>query len=287
MLSSPFYLLLIPPLACVIAFIYVMRVIATPPEGHARDASQKIKAHQGQVVACIGDSLTHGNIGVCWVEHLRRQLSDYFFINGGINGDVAWQLLQRLPPILECKPDIVFLLIGSNDAMGSFNSSSGERYQKSNKLPHKPSFELYKEHLGLLLDGLAHVPQVLVCTLPPVGEVPDSPMNQHLAQFNQFIHEITSDKNRTLIDVSAAMWQQLNQRTYPAIHDYDSKMSVLGPRIMNACLRHYLFKTPWDTIAESRGQWLLFDQIHLGERGAQVIEGLILNHLDKTSDTTL
>ena len=287
MLASPYFLLLIPALACVLTFVYVMKIIATPPKGRAKDVLQKPQSHQRKVVACIGDSLTHGNIGVCWVEHLRRQLPNHLFINEGINGDVAWQLLQRLPSILECQPDIVFVLIGSNDAMGSFNSSSGERYQKSNKLPHQPSFELYKEHLGLLLDGLARVPQVFVCTLPPVGELPDSPMNQHLVQFNQFIHEITSDKNRILIDVSAAMWQQLNQRTYPVIHDYDSNMTVLGPRILKACLRHYLFKTPWDTIAESRGQWLLFDQIHLGERGAQVIENLVLNHLEKTSDKAL
>ena len=41
----------------------------------------------------------------------------------------------------------------------------------------------------------------------------------------------------------------------------------------------FVFKTPWDTIAQSQGQWLLFDQIHLGERGAEVIKHLVANFI--------
>lgn len=266
-------------IAFVGAFAYVLSLIAKPPAGRALQTPSNTGLHRGRLVACIGDSLTHGNIGVCWVEQLRRDFPDDRFINEGINGDVAWQLLQRLQPVLHCKPDHVVVLIGSNDAMGSFNASSGERYRKSNRLPQAPSVALYRTHLAELLDRLAQVPEVTVCTLPPVGELPDSPINHHVATFNEIIREIAASKNRALLDVSAAMWAQLGQRTYPATQDYEWKISVLGWRMISACFRHYVFKTAWDTVAKSRGQWLLFDHIHLGERAASVVRDLVASRL--------
>ena len=89
--------------------------------------------------------MTHGNVGHCWVDDLRTQYPGDNFLNEGINGNVVWQVQQRLQPILACKPDIVILMIGSNDAMASFNKKSGERYKKNNKLPDVPTFKEYKK----------------------------------------------------------------------------------------------------------------------------------------------
>ena len=38
-------------------------------------------------------------------------------------------------------------MIGSNDAMASFNSNSGKRYKRNNNLPDIPSFESYQKLL--------------------------------------------------------------------------------------------------------------------------------------------
>ena len=39
----------------------------------------------------------------------------------GMNGDLAWNVNERIDKIIKCDPDLVFLLIGSNDAMGSMS----------------------------------------------------------------------------------------------------------------------------------------------------------------------
>ena len=68
-----------------------------------------------------------------------------------------WQVLQRLEPILECKPDVIILMIGTNDALGSFDVNSGLGYKRNNKLPEVPTFDKYKEYLDIseiiLFDG--------------------------------------------------------------------------------------------------------------------------------------
>ena len=64
-----------------VAFFYVSSIIATPPNGRAIDLTEQERPKIGRVVACIGDSLTHGNIGVCWVESLRQEFPKDIFLN--------------------------------------------------------------------------------------------------------------------------------------------------------------------------------------------------------------
>ena len=50
------------------AFLFVSRIISLPPQGRAADyINSKSKKNQ-RIIACIGDSLTHGNIGQSWVD---------------------------------------------------------------------------------------------------------------------------------------------------------------------------------------------------------------------------
>ena len=266
------------------AIFYVLKIIGTPPQGRAKQMLKDGRPNQGRVIACIGDSLTHGNIGECWVAQLRQKFPDDHFLNEGINGDVVWQVHQRLDPILACQPDIVVVLIGSNDAMGSIDQAAGERYKKTNRLPQAPSFESYQEKLVALLERLKDIPQIALCTLPPVGEFSDSPMNQHIARFNDFLREKAKRKGIVLLDVSLGMWKSLQQRPYPVTHDYQSNIAVIGRQMVSACLQHYVFRSPWDNIAQKRGQWLLFDQIHLGERAAHIVHRLVADFLSQQSD---
>jgi hypothetical protein len=170
-------------------------------------------------------------------------------------------------------------MIGSNDAMGSFDQSSGKYYKNNNKLPDIPTFDAYKKLLPELIDRLSEIPNIALCTLPPIGEYPDSAINQHIGKFNVFIKKTAEDKNISVLDVSDSMWNELSKRTYQVKKNYNPKMTVIAKDMYGARIQHYVFKKPWDRIAESRGQWLLFDQIHLGERGARVMLSLAKEYI--------
>jgi len=254
-----------------VAFFYVSSIIATLPKGAANNLLQTKPIKAGRVIACIGDSLTHGNIGDCWVENLRREFPEDVFLNEGINGDVVWQVQQRIKPILDCKPDIVLLMIGTNDAMASFNKDSGNRYKRINKLPEVPTFTSYQKLLPELIDSLSDVSKIALCTIPPIGENKDSEINNHVNKFNEFIELIAKNKNIKLLPVSKLLWGDLSIRTYPFKSDYDPNPNPIIRRIYGGLVHHYIFKKSWDDVAKSKGQWLLFDQIHLGERGAKIV----------------
>ena len=129
MLLFILYLLIATVILITVAFFYVSSIAATPPKGSSGALSKELSLKSGRVIACIGDSLTHGNIGECWVESLRNEYPEDTVLNEGINGDVVWQVNKRIQSIINCSPDIIILMIGSNDAMASFNKKSGERYK--------------------------------------------------------------------------------------------------------------------------------------------------------------
>jgi len=265
------YLLIATVILITVVYFYVSSIAATPPKGRADDLSQELSLKSGRVIACIGDSLTHGNIGECWVERLRNEYPEDTVLNEGINGDVAWQVNNRIESIVNCSPDIIILMIGSNDAMASFNKKSGERYKSNNKLPEIPTFKSYQKLLPKLLDRLNGTSKIAICTLPPIGENIDSAINVHIRKFNDFIELTANNKNINLIPVSKLLWDDLSKRTYHVKSDYDPNSLPIIRRIYGGMVHHYIFKKPWDEIAKSRGQWLLFDQIHLGERAAKIL----------------
>ena len=264
------------------AFFYVSKIISTLPVGRAEDYLNKQSQSNNKIVACIGDSLTHGNVGQSWVDYLRLEFKDTIFLNEGINANTSWQVLQRLEPILECKPDVIILMIGTNDALGSFDVNSGLRYKRNNKLPEVPTFDKYKEYLPKIIERLSVSSKVAICTLPPIGENKESKVNQHVNQFNDFIKIVAKQKNIHLLQVSDSLWSDIDSRTYPLEIDYNPKSIPLLRRIFGGIFHHYLFKKSWNDIAESKGQWILFDQIHLNERGANIVFNLVKSFISKS-----
>lgn len=264
------------------AFFYVSKIISTLPFGRAEDYLNKQSQSNNKIVACIGDSLTHGNVGQSWVDYLRLEFKDTIFLNEGINANTSWQVLQRLEPILECKPDLIILMIGTNDVLGSFDVNSGLRYKRNNKLPEVPTFDKYKEYLPKIIERLSVSSKVAICTLPPIGENKESKVNQHVNQFNDFIKIVAKQKNIHLLQVSDSLWSDIDSRTYPTEIDYNPKSIPLLRRIFGGIFHHYLFKKSWNDIAESKGQWILFDQIHLNERGANIVFNLVKSFISKS-----
>ena len=59
------------------AFFYVSRIISSLPKGRAEEHLLSQDSSNKNLIACIGDSLTHGNIGQSWVDYLRKEFPNY------------------------------------------------------------------------------------------------------------------------------------------------------------------------------------------------------------------
>ncbi|HEY0256766.1 MAG TPA: GDSL-type esterase/lipase family protein, partial [Candidatus Methylacidiphilales bacterium] len=83
-----------------------------------------------KTVVCFGASLTAGTVSFDYVELLRARpsLAGFRFINHGVNGDLAWNGLQRLDKVVAERPDIVTILIGTNDVNATLSERNRLRY---------------------------------------------------------------------------------------------------------------------------------------------------------------
>jgi acyl-CoA thioesterase I len=231
---------------------------------------------QKTIVACLGDSITHGTVSYNWVDVLGNRLAnaELHFINAGINSSVAWQLNQRLDEILACKPDVAIVLIGTNDVMGSFHLGDGLSYKRKGKLASVPTQRGYRLELTKLLRGLQAVKHVAVCTLPPLGENPDSQINQLVQSFNADIRQIVAQENRTLIPLNEKLSTHLTNSVQERPQYTPGPINRLVP-ILRAITDYYISGKTWDESGKQQGLTLLPDHIHLGEFGGEILANLI------------
>ena len=90
------------------------------------------------------------------------------------------------------------------------------------------------------------------------------------------------DKNLSLLPVSDSLWLEIKSRSYQLKSDYNSKSFPLLRRVFGGIFHHYLLKQSWNDIAKAKGQWILFDQIHLNERGAEIVFKLAKKFISKS-----
>src|SRR5512146_884118 len=94
-----------------------------------------------RTVVCLGDSITRGQISASFIDQLEQRLAGQGlrFINSGVNGDLAYNVLRRL--------DVVILMIGTNDIVATLRRSNTVISRVSKWLPRNPSLKWYRANL--------------------------------------------------------------------------------------------------------------------------------------------
>ena len=225
------------------------------------------------VVVCAGDSITHGVVSANYVALLRARWmgEGYTFVNGGINGELAYNLLRRLDTVIACRPDVLTLLIGTNDVNATFSAAQAEQYRRNMRLPQLPSLDWYCGNVALILDRLQAETsaRIAVLSLPPLGEDLDSAINRRVLEYNAALRHLAAERGVLYLPLHERLAALL-----PSGHHPPPYAGKLGP-IFSAVLQHDLLRRSWDDISARRGVALLTDHIHLNERAAGVVADLI------------
>jgi len=238
-----------------------------------------------QVVVCAGDSITHGTVSVNYVDMLQERLGDdYVFVNAGINGELAWNLDQRVDDIIACNPQYVTILIGTNDANASMNEKSEKRYMKDMGLPRKPDKQWYRENLEKLVDTLKKKTdaRIALLSLPPIGEEPGNDAYERATEYSRVVKTVAGKKGVTYLPLHEKMTAMIdsgdvacNVPTAPTV----SYNGTTEPAMYRALARHYLLGKSFDEIAEINGFIYLTDLLHLNSRGAGEVADMVQGFL--------
>ena len=171
------------------------------------------------LVACVGDSITKGSVSSDYVAVLRDRLSasGFAFVNEGVNGNLAWNALQRLDATVARQPDVVTLLIGTNDVNATLDEKSQRSYRRSQGLPSRASLPWFQENVAAILDRLAAETdaRVLVLDIPMLGEDLSSDLNRRVDAYNATLREICTERAMELLPLHDRLAALLPTATSP------------------------------------------------------------------------
>jgi acyl-CoA thioesterase I len=229
------------------------------------------------LVACVGDSLTAGQLSADWVGLLAERLGPqgYEFVNAGVNSQLAWNVLQRLDEVIACDPDVVTLLIGSNDVLATLSPTHEARYRRYQRLPQRPTLEWYRENVDRILDrlGTETRARLVVLELPLLGEDLDSEPNQRVERYNTALRERCERRGVPCLPLHRRLADLL-----PAEHRAPSGAGSTGPMVA-AAARRLLLRQSWDAISAKQGFLFLTDHVHLNGVAAEVVADLLTGPL--------
>ena len=164
------------------------------PGAFAQQSGFKLK--QGQAILFLGDSITQAGAqpeGYVSLFKLFCGVNGYDVrvVNAGISGHKSNDMLARLDiDVLAHRPDWVSISCGVNDVW------HGER---GVPLPD------YKKNMTEMVDRCRKGgAKVLLLTATPIYENLNSPENQNLRGYNEFLRQLATEKNVLLCDLFKA-----------------------------------------------------------------------------------
>jgi acyl-CoA thioesterase I len=273
-------------IAASVLVVALVAAIRTRRSGHVAGRRPRAVVAEGRrpgtstLVACVGDSLTAGQLSADWVGLLAERLGPqgYEFVNAGVNSQLAWNVLQRLDAVVACDPDVVTLLVGSNDVLATLSPGHEARYRRFQRLPQRPTLGWYLENIERILDRLMTETRarLMVLELPLLGEDLGSDHNRRVEQYNAALRERCERRGVPCLPLHRRLADLI-----PAEHRAPPGSGATGPMVA-AAARRLLLRQDWNTISAKQGLRLLTDHVHLNERAAAVVADLLTEALTST-----
>ena len=230
----------------------------------------------GAPVVCLGASIVRGRASVDFVQMLRERIPHRTFVNAGVNGNVAWEVLQRVDDVIACGPREVVILVGTNDVQATLNPAAGDSARRSKGLPETPTVRWYEECLTQVVGQLHGAgADVALCSLPPLGQDLEDAANARVREFNAAIARVAEAQGATYLPVYERLAALL------ASQDSDAGPAWTGswePGVRSLA-EHFLLGRSFDEIAARAGFVLSPDGVHLDTTGAGIVADLAAEFL--------
>lgn len=271
-------------------YMHVGKRAGALPENRPEQFIKKMVTLPGgtRAVVCIGDSITHGSVSSNYVDLLSERLGDkgYAFINAGVNGELSYNALKRIDPIIRCNPDYVCILIGTNDVIGAWiHPGYIDRYMKEKSIPRPPAKDWFIRNTTEMCKRLKKETKarIAILSLPVLTENPHLDGYKLTVEYSMEIKKIAEREGITYIPINEFMREHIT--------DHRSSRSCEwryfdGPEFLylmwKAIVERYALGRDWDRIASGNGLVLLTDLVHLNDRAAGMVADRIESFITGT-----
>jgi len=222
-------------------------------------------------IAFLGASLVAGSISAPLPPRVVARLGgdDIRILNAGVNGDLAWNVARRASAAVAWKPDVMFIMVGSNDVLASLTEARARRYHRWKKLPQAPDAQFYRDGLNALFDAVRTVPRVIVGTIPPLGEDLDGDACVRVRTANEVIAHAASERGWSVADIYTVIAARIGSGGRP--------LPSRDHLVVSAFLQRCVLRRSYESIARTHGFRALSDGIHLTEGSGDAAAEVIVN----------
>ena len=226
-------------------------------------------------VACLGDSITRAQVSVDYLEPLARRLGTGAPVLSrfGVNGDFAYNLLQRLDPVIASSPDVITVLIGTNDARASLAGYPVEWAMKRKQLPTPPSPAWYQECLVAVVERLRAETdaEIGLLSLPVLGQDLTGPAAEASEADSRMIAAVAEARELAYLPLHERQVEQIRRAGARPIPYREAP----HPAFNSTVLQRFVLRRSLDAISRRRDLLLTTDHIHQNSRGADIIAEVI------------
>jgi lysophospholipase L1-like esterase len=237
----------------------------------------KINKENKPVFIAFGDSLTQGNMSANWLDILEAKLANMQFFNAGMNADLTYTLLNRIDEITSCKPQIISLLVGSNDVMATLSAARMKRYYELGKITEDAYFEGFESNYRKIIEILLSETdaKIMVISLPPITENFSFIGNQKADKYSETIKEIAKEYGLIYIPFREKLRENMPNNN-GQLDDFEDSINLLR----KAAIKKNFLGQSWNEIAKSRQAKYLTDNIHLNEDAAEILSNLVAKEIE-------
>jgi lysophospholipase L1-like esterase len=227
-----------------------------------------------RLAVCAGDSITRGAVSADYVSMLASRLPDWDFVNAGVNGELAYNLDQRMADIVALDPDAVTILIGTNDVNATFGFQAALGYIAVKRLPEQPSPYFFRENLVGIVRTLKRETRARIAlfSIPPIGEEPGHYAYLRTEDYSMIIKSVAKDEGVEYLPLRERLCAYIE--SLPPGSERPLGFKGFGAAQFRAAhMRQYLGKSH-DEISASNRFHILIDGIHLNTHGASIAADL-------------
>ncbi len=235
----------------------------------------------GLKLVCLGDSNTHGNVSFNWVKALQDKFVNWKIFNAGINADLSFTLIRRLDDVIQVNPDLITILIGTNDLNATLAESNLKRYLDRGKiLPDEhPSLESFEANLEEIISELKEKTKakIALISIPVLSEDLSSRPNIACEKFAEVIRKMARTHNLEYIPFREKQIEYLKMNPNTSVFGYAHFRMML----LVSVVFHYVFGMKYSTISRIFGNRLTPDQIHQNEISGDILVNLVSDLIEK------
>ena len=236
-------------------------------------------------VASLGSSSTSGRgQAFDWIGELelRPRNHELDFRNFGVGGDLAADVLLRVPDVIATAPDKVIVWVGGNDVLASVSPKARRLLSLLKPRSEASTPFSFHENLSSIVRRLKMGTEaaIAVCSLAPIGEDPEPvngfqlELNRRIVEYSAIVAHVARAEHCAYIPVGEALAARIEDEPGRSYDGFD-----ILPFYRDA-FRALALRRPPDQIGARNGWRYHSDGVHLNARAGRIAADLVQRFLE-------